>query len=357
MKKTALVLLIAVLALFMVPYGASAGDKIVRLKMPSAIPTKLPLMENLHWFAKQVELITNGSVLIKIYEPGALVPPFEIQEAVSAAQVEAGWSGTIYMSGKMPAASLFTSMPFGPNVTEFFGWYYFGNGTKLMQEMYDTNGFNVKVWPMLFIPTESGGWFNKKVESVEDFKGMRLRWPGLGGKVLSKLGASVSTIPGGEIFPALEKGALDGSEFSNPILDNALGFWKVAKYNYFPGWHQTCTAMEFMINKKVWAAMSPTQQAAIETAIMASNLRGVALVEAGVGKILKANKEERGVQNMLYSKATLLALRATWEEVAKEESAKDAFFKKVYDDLTAFMNDYQIWECHSYPALPMECDY
>ena len=356
MKRIGLVLLVTLLVLMMIPVGASAADKKFRLKMASAIPTKLPVMDNLHWFVDQIKLVTNGTVDLKIYQPGALVPAFEIQEAVSKGQIQAGWSGTIYLSGKIPAASLFTAVPFGPNVTEFYAWYAFGNGTKLLQEMYDKNGFEVKVWPMVFTPTETGGWFNKKIEKPEDFKGMRLRWPGLGGKVLSKLGASISTIPGGEIFPALEKGAIDGTEFSNPVLDTALGFWKVAKYNYFPGWHQTCTAMEFMINKKVWEAMSKSQQAAIELAIWAVNVRGLVEIEAKAGNILLTNASEHGIQNMLYPESVLKALKAAWLEVAAEESAKDAFFKKVYDDVAAFMKTYQVWECHSYSALPSDCE-
>lgn len=357
MKKTGLVILTVLLVMMvMIPVGASAADRTFRLKMVSAIPTKLPLMNNLHWFVDQIKLITNGTVDLKIYQPGALVPAFEIQEAVSKGQIQAGWSGSIYLSGKIPAASLFTSVPFGPSMTEFYAWYAFGNGTKLLQEMYDRNGFQVKVWPMVFTPTETGGWFNKKIEKPEDFKGMRLRWPGLGGKVLAKMGASISTIPGGEIFPALEKGAIDGTEFSNPVLDTALGFWKVAKYNYFPGWHQTCTGMEFMINKKVWEAMSKSQQAAVETAIMAVNLRSIADVEAKSGPILTSNAAERGIRNLRYPEPVLKALKAAWLEVAAEESANDAFFKKVYDDITAFMKTYQVWECNSYSALPSDCD-
>lgn len=355
MKKAALLMLVALLTVSVIPIGASAGERTFKLKLCSSIPTKLPLMNNLRWFVKQVKLITNGTVDFKLYEPGALVPPFEVQEAVSKGQIQAGWSASIYLSGKMPAASLFTSIPFGPNVTEVYGWYYFGNGSKLLQEMYDRAGYQVKVWPMLITPIETGGWFNKKVEKIEDFKGMRLRWPGLGGKVLASFGASVSTIPGGEIFPALEKGVIDGTDFSNPILDNALGFWKVAKYNYFPGWHQTSTTMEFTMNKKVWQALSKSQQACLETAIMAINLRSVADCEAHAGKVLKTNKEKRGVQNMLYSQEILKQLKTRWLEIAKEESAKDPFFKKVFDDLSAYMDDYQIWKCHSYAALPMDC--
>ena len=269
-------------------------------------------------------------------------------------QIQASYSGAIYMSGKMPAAALFTSMPFGPNGIEAYGWYYFGNGTKLLQEMYDRAGYNLKVWPMVITSMESGGWFNKKVEKIEDFKGMRLRWPGLGGKVLASFGASVSTIPGGEIFPALEKGAIDGTEFSNPILDSALGFFKVAKYNYYPGWHQPSTIMEFTMNKEVWQAMSKSQQAGLEAAIMALNLRTIADCEANTGRILITN-EKRGVQNLIYPPEVLRQLKARWLEIAKEESAKDPFFKKVFDDLSAYMAEYQVWECHSTAALPASC--
>lgn len=334
--------------------SAMAEEGKFKLRVASAFPTKMPLVNNIQWFAQQIEAISHGSVKLELYEPGALVPPFEIQEAVSSGQVEAGSSSTVYMAGKMPAASLFTSVPFGPNVTAFFSWYYFGNGTKLLQEMYDTKGFNVKVWPMPFIPMETAGWFRKEINTVDDLKGLRLRWPGLAGRVLSKLGASISTIPGGEIFPALEKGAIDGTEFGNPILDASLGFWKVAKYNYFPGWHQPSTAMEFMINKNVWNKMSEGQKALMDMAIMAMTFRTIADSEAAVGRALKENAEKRGVKNLLLSKEILEALHKAWIEVAKEESDKDAFFKKVYDDLEMFMSDYRAWDRFSYSAMPRE---
>lgn len=357
MKRIVFVISVVLFTVFVLSFAVSADQTRVNLKMQSAIPTKLPGVNNLHWFAKQISLVSNGSINIKIYEPGALVPPFQIQEAVSSGQINCGWSATVYMAGKMPAASLFTSVPFGPNITEYFSWFYFGNGTKLLQEMYDANGFNVKVWPMNLLPTESGGWFRKEIKSVKDFNGLRLRWPGLGGKVLSRMGASISTMPGGEIFPSLEKGAIDGAEFANPMVDNVLGFWKVAKYNYFPGWHQPSTAMEFMINKDVWNSMSESQKATIETMIMAINLRSIADIEAHVGPILKENMEKRGVKNMLYSKEILRTLKSTWMEVAQEECKKDPFFKKVYEDLEKFMNDYQVWECYSYTTLPKDCNY
>ena len=357
MRKAALTVLTVVLSLTLMLSSTSLADeKTFKIKMPSAVPTKLPGVDELYWMVKQIEVMSKGSIQIKLFEPGALVPAFEIQDAVSKGQVQMGFSGTIYLAGKIPAASLFTSVPFGPEITEYYSWFLFGNGAKLQQEMYDQNGFNVKVWPAALLPTETGGWFTKEINTVEDFKGLSLRWPGLGGKVLSKLNASISTIPGGEIFPSLEKGAIDGTEFSTPLIDDALGFWKVAKYNYYPGWHQPSTIMEICMNKDVWNSMSESQKAIIDSAITAYNLRVLALTQSKIGQVIKRNREEHGVQSQLYSKEILAALQQAWVETAKEESEKDAFFKKVYDDLSDFMESYQIYECLGYPAMPSACD-
>ena len=354
MKRIVLVSFVAFVALFSLSAGVMAGEtpKKVRLRMPVCIPTKFPLINFIPYFAEQVELASNGTIQFKIYEPGQLIPAFEIQEAVSKGQIECGWSAAVYISGQIPAASLFTTVPFGPDLVEYIAWFYYGNGRKLYQEMYDKYGFNVKVWPMLMVPMESGGWFRKPIKSVEDFKGMRLRWPGLGGKVLSKLGASISTIPGGEIFPSLEKGVIDGTEFGPPVLDAAVGFWKVAKYNYFPGWHQTCTAMEFTMNKDTWNKLSKGQQAIIELAVTDINIRGVANAESRVGKILMENAQKRGVKNMVYPPEVLKALQKAWLEVVAEESAKDPFFKKVWQDLNGFMKEYEVMQSVGYKALP-----
>ncbi len=355
MKRFAVVALIVICSLVLPFSMAFAKEKTFKLKLTSAFPTKLPIVEEINWLVKEIKLLSGGAIQIKLYEPGALVPPFEIQDAVSSGQVQMGFSCTVYLSGKIPAAALFTSVPFGPDVTEYYSWFVFGNGAKYLQQMYDDNGFNVKVWPAAFLLSETGGWFNKEINKVEDFKGLTLRFPGLGGKVLSKVGASVTMIPGGEIFPSLEKGAIDGTEFSNPVIDSALGFYKVAKFNYFPGWHQPSTANEITMNKDIWNRMSERQKAVIDTAITAYNLRCLVVSQAKVGQIIKNNVEKHGVKNRLYTQETLRALKKAWEETAKEESDKNAFFKKVYDDLNAFMKSYQAYECLGYSAMPNGC--
>jgi len=352
MKKLVFVVLIS-LALIALPMLASAGGlgKPVTLKIPSAFPDKLPMLNTINYFAKVVQKASAGNIKVKVYAPGKLVPAFEIYGAVSSGQVNAGYTASMYLAGKIPAAALFTAVPFGPNVTEYLAWFYNGNGLKLEQEMYDKNGYNLKVFPLVFMSPESGGWFRKPINSVADLKGLRLRFPGLAGMVLTKLGASVSAIPGKEIFPALEKGAIDGTEFSQPAIDAKLGFWKVAKYNYFPSWHQTATMLELVINKDTWNKMSPAQQTLIETAVRASNTWCIALSESAQTAALKAN-EKHGAKNMIYPPDVLQALKKTWQQVIAEETAKDPFFKKAWDDLTAFMADYRIWWCHSAGVMP-----
>ncbi len=332
--------------------SATAGPKTVRMKVAFAVPTRIPIMKPLVDAFSEIKLMSDGSIQSKLYEPGQIVPPFQIQEAVSKNQIQAGWSGSLYLAGQIPAASLFTSCPFGFNNTEHIAWLYYGNGMKLYQEMYDKYGFNVKVFPMSIIPIESGGWFRKPINSVKDLKGLRLRWPGLAGKVLSRLGASVSTIPLGEVYQSLDRGAIDGAELSGPYFDIMFGFHKVAKYNYFPGWHQTSTNMELTINKDIWNSMSKGQQLVIENAVFKANVISIAQFESNNGKVMKQNAETRGVKNMIYPPDVLNALQREWLKVAAEESAKDPFFKKVWTDINTFMEEYEYWERHSYRIMP-----
>lgn len=289
-------LLVGIIMVFGLSGGASADEKKVLLKIPTAFSTSLPTLgECMPFFKEYVEAASENTIRVKIYEPGKLMPAFEIHDAVSTGKVNAGYTAPVYLAGKVKTTELFTYIPFGAALPAYLGWFYHGNGKQLYQEMYDQAGYNLKAFPFCFLAPETGGWFRKPIDSPEDLKGLNIRWPGLGGKVLQKLGASVSLIPGGEIFPALEKGALDGTEFSVPAIDTKLGFYKVAKYNYFPGWHQPATHLELILNKDTWNEMSPRQQAVMELATRAVNerLHPVPLLHAaGPGR----QKERRGAR-------------------------------------------------------------
>ncbi|HCX90130.1 MAG: C4-dicarboxylate ABC transporter [Deltaproteobacteria bacterium CG_4_9_14_3_um_filter_44_9] len=355
MKKFGLILMVLIvsLALATISPFAMAEEERVLLKIPVAFPTSLPTLGAvLPWFAKNVEAASGGSIKCIIYEPGKLVPPFEIHDAVSTGKVNAGYTVTGYIVGKVPSIELFGSVPFGPGPLAYLAWFYEGNGRALFQETFDNAGYNFKVFPFGFIGPETGGWFTKPIEKPKDLKGLRIRFFGLGGKVMQKVGASVSLIPGGEIFPALEKRAIEGTEFSQPAMDAKLGFSKVCKYNYFPGWHQPASQAELIINKDTWNSMSPRQQTIIELAVRAANSYTLANSEAIQGKIIKENAKKHGVHNLYWSDKMLEVLKKAWLEVVREMSAKDPMFKKTWDDLQTFMVEHDYWEVFGYLPRP-----
>jgi TRAP-type mannitol/chloroaromatic compound transport system substrate-binding protein len=357
MKKRILVTLlvftfVAGLSAFSNPVMA-AKEKPVLLKVPVAFSTQLPgLGDGILYISKRINILSNGSVKMKVYEPKKLVAPFEILDSVSEGKINAGYSTAGYWAGKMKAAPLFSAVPFGPEAGEYLAWLYYGNGMKLYQEMYDQAGYNVKVLLATIIAPETSGWFAKPIKSAADLKGLRMRFFGLGGEVMQKLGVSTSLLPGGEIFPALEKGAIDATEFSMPAIDQRLGFYKVVKYNYFPGWHQQATTFELLINKDVWNRLSDHQKMVIEVVCKASVADSFAHTEAIQGKVIKENVEKRGVKNKYWSKDMLDLFKKTWLEVAAEQSSKDAFFKKVWDDYSAFNKDYQFWSSLGFLPRP-----
>ncbi len=346
MKRIALITLILFLAaaLFIGPSSVAAKDKKILLKVPICFATVLPgLGTSIVELADSLKLASGGNITMKVYEPGKLVAPFEILDSVSAGKVNAGYYASGYWEGKMPGISLFTAIPFGPEAPEFLAWMFRDDGLRLYQKYYKEYGYDVWAMPACLLAPETAGWFGKPINSADDLKGLRMRFFGLGGKTMEKLGVSVSLLPGGEIFPALEKRALDGSEFSMPAIDQRLGFYKVVKYNYFPGWHQQATFLNLMINGKVWRGMSDSQRALIKMACMANLTNTLAHTEAIQGAVIRENEEKRGVKNMYWSDEMLAVYKKAWEEVAAEMTAKNPLFKEAYDDLQAFRKDYAYW--------------
>jgi len=321
----------------------------VTLKLTSFYNLNAPILgENIAQLAQRVEQASDGSLKFKVYDPGKLVSSMEVLDAVSAGKVDAGYSAPGFWMGKMPAAPLFSSIPFGPDISEYLAWFLGGNGMKLYQEMYDRHGFNVKVLLCGMVPPETSGWFAKPIQSAADFKGLKMRFFGLGGSVMKAMGASVNLLPPSEIFPALEKGVIDATEFSMPTSDEDKGFYKIVKYNYFPGWHQQASALELLINKDQWDALAPSQQALIEMACNEGIIFTASKGEASQADVMIRNVEERGVQNMSWSPEILREFETAWQQVAAEQCAADPFFKKVYDDLTKFRKRYAVWGSKAY---------
>tara|TARA_B100001063_G_C16743194_1_gene545962 strand:+ start:571 stop:1641 length:1071 start_codon:yes stop_codon:yes gene_type:complete len=326
---------------------AQAADKLL-LKTPIAFGSHLPALGTpIVWVADQLKLISDGKVKMKIYEPGKLVSPPEILDAVSSGKVNSGYATAGYWQGKMPAAALFSAVPFGPEAGEYMAWLYYGNGMSLYQEMYDNAGYNVKVTPCAIISPETSGWFQKPIEKPEDLKGLNMRFFGLGASVMEKLGVGTVQLPGGEIFGALEKGAIDATEFSQPAIDQRLGLHKIAKYNYFPGWHQQATVFELLINKDAWGKMSKGQQAMIETTCKASMTNAIAEGESMQFEVM-AKAEQNGVEIRYWNQTMLDTFESKWDEVVAEKTAADPFFNKVWSDLSTFREGYNLWEANAF---------
>ncbi|WP_428776292.1 TRAP transporter substrate-binding protein [Vibrio sp.] len=327
--------------------NALAAKKIL-LKTPIAFGSHLPALGTpIKWYAEHITQTSGGTIKMKIYEPDKLVKPGEILDAVSTGKVNSGYATAGYWQGKLPASALFSAVPFGPEAGEYMAWLYFGNGLKLYQEMYDQGGYNVKVLPCAIISPETSGWFKKPIEKPEDLKGLNMRFFGLGASVMEKLGVGTVQIPGGEIFGALEKGAIDASEFSQPAIDQRLGFHKVAKYNYFPGWHQQSTVFELLINKDTWNEMDQAQQSSVETTCMAAMTYSIAEGEAMQYSAMQKAKEN-GVEIRYWNKEMLDLFQSTWLDVVEEKKKADPFFDKVWTDLSEFRKNYALWAANGF---------
>ncbi len=346
MKKASVLLCAAIAAASMSP--VYAADKKVLLKMPIYYGSHLPGLGSVaKYVADHASVLSGGSVKVKLYEPKKLIASGEILDAVSTGKVQAGYATPGNWGGKMPAARLFSAVPFGPEAPEYLAWFMYGNGAKLHQELYDKSGYNVKTQVCGIIAPETSGWFTKEIKTVDDLKGLKMRFFGLGAEVMEKLGVSTVGLPGGEIFPALEKGAIDATEFSMPAIDKRIGVSKIAKYNYYPGWHQQATVFELMINKDTWKKMSDTQQAVITQLCRAATLDSLALGEAIQAPVIQENLEN-GVKNLYWSDEMLNTFETKWDEVVEEQKAKDANFAKIWADLSAFRAQYSIWEKNAF---------
>jgi TRAP-type mannitol/chloroaromatic compound transport system substrate-binding protein len=326
--------------------GPTRSERPHRWRAPSAFGTNLPALgDNMLYVAERIEAASGGSLRVEVYDPGELVPPFSITEAVRDAKVEAGYTWLGYDQGKLPWSSLFGAVPFGMEPWEYTAWWYHGGGRELAEELYADVGIRVLLCGL--IGPESAGWFRERIESVDDLQGLKIRFAGLGGLVIQRLGASVTMLPGGEIFQALEKGAIDATEYSMPAIDQRLGFDRVARFNYFPGWHQPFTAVHLTVNPEVWAELSPTQQAVVETACTAGVTRNLAHGEAIQGAVLVASRE-KGTQVESLPDDVLQELQRVTNEVLEEQAENNADFRRVLDSQRAFSAEYREWKTVGY---------
>ncbi|HVL57049.1 MAG TPA: TRAP transporter substrate-binding protein [Burkholderiaceae bacterium] len=321
--------------------SAIAQDKI-RWGVPMAFGSNLTALgDTMPWVAEQLAKISGGDIRLQVFEPGRLIPALAVFDNVSAGKVEAGYTWMGYEIGKVPASALFGAMPFGLEPAEYIAWFYFGGGKELLAELYTPHN----VHPVFCgtIAPEAAGWFKFEIKSVDQLKGLKFRAAGLGGRVAQKVGMSVTLLPGGELFQALERGVLDGTEFSLPTVDEQLGFYKVAKFYHLPGWHQPSTSQFLYIHKPAWDKLKPQTQAMIETVCTAGVTMAMAKAEALQAAAIERFKKE-GVTAVKLPEPVLRAFHKATDEVMAEESAKDPMFKKVYDSQRKFQQEHRLWK-------------
>lgn len=324
------------------------------LKVQTYVSSQLPgLGSNAKWLADKVKVVSDGQMRLKLYEPGRLVPATEILPAVAKGQIDAGFTTAGFASGLLGAkASLFSSIPFGPNVPEYLAWIYHGGGRDLWQGMYDQAGLAVHTMPCGVLPPETSGWFREPLDNPQDFNGLRIRFFGLGALVLEKLGASTSLLPAGEVFGALEKGAIDATEFSMPSLDERLGFHKILKYNYFPGWHQPATLLELIVHKDTWEGLKASERELLEMGCQAALVDGYSLSESIQFVAMEKNLTQRKVQNRYWSPAMLALFEEKWQEVISEQKSSDPGFAHIWDSLATFRKGYKVWNHWAFLPRP-----
>lgn len=314
----------------------------VQWRMVMSWPPKSPILgESMDLLAADVAAMSGGQFTIKVFGGGELVPPFGVFDAVSGGIVQMGSSASYYWAGKIPAATFFTNVPFGMNAQQANGWLFRGGGLELWREMYEPHGL------MVFAAGNSGvqmgGWFRKELKGLQDLRGLKMRMPGLGGKVFSKAGGTVVLLAPSEIYPALERGVIDATEWVGPYLDLRMGLHQAAKHYYYPGWHEPSAVIELTVNLRAWKSLPKEFQVILETAAGNINNWSLAEFEAKNTQALQEMITKHGVKLRRFPDDMLRAFRKGSQEVIEELASKDPKARKVYEHYRKYQDATRSW--------------
>ena len=319
-----------------------AKFKPVKWKMVTTWPKNFPgLGTGANFLAERITRMSGGRIQVKVYGAKELVPAFEVFSAVSQGSAELGHGSAYYWKGKSEAAQFFSAVPFGLTADEMNAWLYHGGGMELWQETYRPFG----LVPMAAGNTgvQMAGWFNREINSVEDLQGLKMRIPGLGGEVLSRAGGTPVSLPGGELFTSLQSGAIDATEWVGPYNDLTFGFYKAAKYYYYPGWHEPGTTLECMVNKTAFDALPDDLQDIVLSAARVANQDMLTEYIARNNQALRALVDEHQVDVRKLPDSVLERLRELSDQVVAEVAAKDALSQRVYVSFQAFREQVVQW--------------
>ncbi len=290
--------------------------------------------------AIRVAQITGGRFRIRVFPPGELVPGLQVLDAVQAGTVEAGHTAGYYYVGKNMAFAFDTALPFGLTARQQNAWMYSGGGLELLRELYQE--YNIVQFPGGNTGAQMGGWFRREIKSLADLRGLKMRIPGLGGKIISRLGGVPQTLPGPDIYPALERGALDAAEWVGPYDDEKLGFQRIARHYYYPGWWEGGPQLSFLFSRQKWNALPEAYQAALQAACAEANTRMLADYDAKNPPALM-RLVQQGAKLHAYPKDVMLAARRTAFEIYAEEAKKNPAFKTLYGSWKPFRDAQIQW--------------
>ncbi|PLX78575.1 MAG: ABC transporter substrate-binding protein [Desulfuromonas sp.] len=346
MRKVSRLLVCLLVAFSLVGTGflvtpADAAPK-YRWKLAMTWPTNFPIFgDAVVKMADMVKEMSGGEMEIRIDSKNKHKAPFGVLDMVKAGQYEMGHSASYYWKGKDINTMPFTTMPFGMIAPEQYAWFYYGGGMELMREVYDKHG--VYSFPGGNTSNQMGGWFQKEIKSLADLKGLKMRIPGFAGEVLSKLGVVVTNIPAGELYTALDRGTIDALEWVGPSLDLNMGFHKIAP-NYYTGWHEPATELQFLVNQKKFDALPKHLQAIVETAMKfaAYDMYARSYNDSAVNWA-KIEKEFPHIKIRTFPKEVIAAMKKVNNELLEATAAKDATFKKIYDSQKDYMKKVRKW--------------
>jgi TRAP-type mannitol/chloroaromatic compound transport system substrate-binding protein len=316
----------------------------VKWRMPTTWTPALDVLQgSAERFARLVDEMSGGRFQIEVFPGGRLMLPLACFDAASQGTVETFMAASYYWAAKEPAVQWFADVPFGMNAAGRVTWLLQGGGLKLWEEAYAP--FNLVPRPAVGIPPQMAGWFRKKIATIADYKGLKMRIPGLGGQVVAKAGGTVVLVPGGEIYAALERGVIDASEWIGPHDDMKLGLHNTARYYYYPGWHESGTTTEFVFNRKAYEGLPVDLRRTLDYAAAATGVSGLTEFESKNAVALEKLKAEfKGKVEILQLPAAVLRdLKKLATDVVKEESEKSPMARTVYASFTRFQTQLASW--------------
>ena len=330
-----------VLIILTIPAPAPAAEKTIHWRMATCWPPSIPLIEADRKFVEIVNSISSGRLKIKLFTAGEIVPAFELLDAVANGVVQGGFDWPGYWAGKNSAFGILGAFPMLLTGVDYQLWIHEGGGAEIFNEVYGKLGLVYFSHSCMF--SESGVRANKPIYKLEDYKGLKIRMSGRPqGEILKQLGASQVMLSGGEVYQALEKGTIDGGEFSMPSLDWPMGFGEVTKFWCSPGWHQPGSPLGIMINEKAWAKLPDDLKLLVEYAAMATYTWGTSYFEYGN---IDATRKflEKGTTITRLNDKDLLKLQEIAMQVLVKESKKNPLFAKVARSQVKFLKDIAKW--------------